>query len=71
MLKLRKECATLLILGVKGHIFACFCNTGRDHQKPAPRHVHEQSPRHVHEQSLSALADRTGTRVWFGLGTGH
>ena len=46
---------------VKGHTRACFCNTGRDHQKPAwllggifPPNMA------VHEQYLSALADRTG-----------
>ena len=39
VLYVQKECVTLLILGAKGHTFACFCNTGIDHQKPAPRHV--------------------------------
>ena len=59
MSNLRKEYVTLLILGVKGHTFACFCNAGRDHQKPAPMHVRwEFQPNMaVYEQSLSALAD--------------
>ena len=39
MSNLRKDCVTLIILGDKGHTFACFCDTGRDHQKPAPGHV--------------------------------
>ena len=48
------------------HTCACFCNTGRDHQKPALRHVRwELQPNMaVHEQSVSALADQTGTRVY-------
>ena len=59
MLILRKGCVTLLILGVKGHTFACIYNTGKDHQKPALRHVRWefQSNMAVHEQSLSVLAD--------------
>ena len=66
MSNLRKGHVTLLIVGVKGHTCAYFCNTGRDHQKPAPRHVRwEFQPNiAVHIQSLSALADRTGARIY-------
>ena len=41
------------------HTCAYFCNTGRDHQKLALRHVRwEFQPNMaVHEQSVSALAD--------------
>ena len=67
MSNLRKGHVALSILGVKGHTCACFGNTGRDHRKPALRHVRwELQPNMaVHEQSLSALADRTGTRVYY------
>ena len=59
MSNLRKECVILLNLGVKGHTFACFCNTGRHHQKPAPRQVRWEFQLNmaVYEQSLSALVD--------------
>ena len=65
MSNVRKGRVTLFILGVKGHTFACFCNTGRNHQKPASRYIRWEFPPNmaVHEQLLSALADQTGTRV--------
>ena len=63
----KKGCVALSILEVKGHTCACFCNTGNDHQEPALRHVRWEFPPNmaVHEQSLSALANRTGTRVYY------
>ena len=66
MSNLRKGYVTLSILGVKGHTFACFCNTASDHPKPVPKHIRWEFPPNmaVNEQSLSALVDRTGTSIY-------